>query len=617
MKKIIQKALASLLVVAIVITYACNSFAANDYGINYSGGTPLGASNVIIDPTLTDDLKPLMASATQTPNSAPGWRSGYMDDTSGCKPINYFTVSYNDPVDTSDNIGFTISNAQYRTDVKVKKATLEGATAETGSIPVGIMPNGSYIYGGWQPYIDSSCTEKPEGVALLRVKDNVRLFVELNLKLHKKNETDVFVSRGLYFGITDIDAAQSYKILNEGNQLETNNMFARSAESLQPTDTSATLKNMFNQDQHYVYSEYDAEEGTVLAIDGYSNLFTQLHEDTQEDGLDIVFGFMSPAGSGVQYYAKQYTVTYTSEEQGRITGITSEKIIGGENPSGSEATPDGYWEFCGWTADKNVKLRNGDEIPEGVLITDEEIKDVIVNDDIEFTAHYESEEFEIVYTTDGHGTITGIEDEVVYTHGNPSGSEQEPNTGYTFIHWISDESVTLTDGTVIPAGTPITDDQIQKVVVTENLVFTAIYETNDYTVTYTSDENGAITGKTEEGVEYGKNPTGTMETPNEGYEFKEWIADVDVTLTDGTTIKAGDPITPSQISLIVVDKDIKLTAINKAKEELVVPDTGSITKEGNNAEFTIISISTVVALASLLLISLMPKFFRKKIDFGK
>ena len=68
-----------------------------------------------------------------------------------------------------------------------------------------------------------------------------------------------------------------------------------------------------------------------------------------------------------------------------------------------------------------------------------------------------------------------------------------------------------------------------------------------YKVTYETTEKGTISGIKEEQVNHNGNPQNTIVTAQEGYTFKNWTANKDVTLTDGTTIAKGNPITNEQI----------------------------------------------------------------------
>lgn len=191
----------------------------------------------------------------------------------------------------------------------------------------------------------------------------------------------------MYFGLTDVDAGQSYKILNDGNKLSSSNMYAKSAELLQPEDSD--LRNMFVSSGNYIYSQYNADGHFNIREKG-NDVFVKLNEATQKDGLDVVFGFSGLAWSGVEYYAKQYTVNYISEDGGKITGLTEEKVMPEKNPSGSEATPNKDYKLDYWKADKDVTLEDGTVIKAGEKLTMEQIKQVVVDQDITFIAVYKA-----------------------------------------------------------------------------------------------------------------------------------------------------------------------------------------------------------------------------------
>ena len=56
-----------------------------------------------------------------------------------------------------------------------------------------------------------------------------------------------------------------------------------------------------------------------------------------------------------------------------------------------------------------------------------------------------------------------------------------------------------------------------------------------------------------------------------------WKANKDVTLKDGTIIKAGERITSKHLKQIIVTEDLKLTAFSDiATDTIKVPDTASV-----------------------------------------
>ena len=125
----------------------------------------------------------------------------------------------------------------------------------------------------------------------------------------------------------------------------------------------------------------------------------------------------------------------------------------------------------------------------------------------------------------------------------------------------------LTDGTIIETGEVITKSQLKTVKVKNDITFTAITKIKTHIVKYETDGNLDINIEQEE-KNYGSNPTLITITEHEGYEFKYWIANIDVKLTDGTTIEKGKEITHNQINTIIVSSDITLTTVAKIKTYL-------------------------------------------------
>ena len=500
-----RKIVAFLLATTSIVLGPANVFA-NNHGITYNktNAQELGISNVQEDTTLIDSLTPLIQSSQDAvstefakPNS---WQSGFIKDSvgivKGCLPAKYFKVSSNNAVGANNDYSFTISNNDYRAEVSFNDVSIEPSAAfGNKSASVAIIPGMSWLYSGWLIYSDADCTVLDESVARIS-SDDTRLFANLHMKMYRRNSTTPLVSNKLYFGLYDIDAAQSYKILNADSTFSKNNMYTKSIADLQ--ESGNPLKNWFvpaaTDGGPYIFSEYNpnatgSDKKTVSSANA-ANIFVKLGEQTQSNGLDIVLGFANDAASGISYYAKQYKVNYQSDENGKIdsvNGITTEQVISGENPSGSIQAPNEGYVFTRWTADTNVTLKNGTTITKGNPITGDEIKQVVVNSDITFTA-YHAKVFNVEYVSDENGTITGIIDETVEANNNPSGTDHISKNGYILSHWVADVDVLLEDGTTIKAGDPITSEQIKQVKVRQNIVFTAIHipkvaipETGDFT----------------------------------------------------------------------------------------------------------------------------------------
>ena len=485
--KILRLAIA--LIALPLIVWSGFTFAANSYNIEYSGGTELSASNV---KTLTGNLTTLVESnngqvQVSTSNSSK-WKSGYIYNTAGdntCIPFHYFFVNNSSNITASDGLSFRLTsgtNGKYDIEAQITSVTLDTTEPNSGrEYVVGVAEQQGFLYSGWwQVFHDAECTnavrktDDSETLNGLTRSRPDKIFVQLKTKLHKHNETAVFKSNEQYFALTDIDAAQSYKILNSDNQLSANNMYTIDISRLQPTNT--TLRNMFvsNNNGNYIYSQYTESED--IGLRGGNDIFVELNDNTQSNGLDIVFGFAEAAGSGLEYYSRQYTITYNSDDNGTITGRTSEVVFSGDNPSGSTQTPSDNYHFVCWKANKRVTLENGTTVAANTCIDDP--TQIAVSEDITFTAYHAIDQFNVEYVSDEHGTIpdSALKQEIRDYGTNPTGSESEPKEEYEFIYWVADVDVTLEDGTVIKTGEKLSPEQVKQVVIDQDIEFTAIHK---------------------------------------------------------------------------------------------------------------------------------------------
>ncbi len=388
MKKLLQGEVALVSIMLISAGLSANVFATENYGITYTGGEPLGESNVTIDPDLVDGLTPILANVihedNQYSNSAK-WEDGYYLNANGlCRAVKFFRVTDTTTITPNDNLKVSVSNDQYIMDISYEEASVENYVNDGKAFAVTMT--GNWIVGMARIYTDAECQNQSEDIKTNGPAQGSRLFVKTKITLYKKGQDSAFTSDKLYFGTMDIDAAQSFKILNPNNLMAKSNMFARSATDLQDKRDGAVLKNMFAGD--YIYSEYDVNGSpyTTVASDNESNIYVKIDQEVQRSGLEMVFGYGREAAAQATYYAQQYTVQYQSDARGEITGIVSEEVISGENPSTSTESPKDGYELEHWIADKDVTLTDGTIIKAGEPLTNDQIKFVVVTEDLVFTA---------------------------------------------------------------------------------------------------------------------------------------------------------------------------------------------------------------------------------------
>ena len=391
-----NKSILTTLALASTLLASSAAFAVNPYGMEYTGGEPLGADNVQIEPGLIDSLAPIIRindDKELTFSDSDLWQDGYTS-INGCTAIKYITINQDIITNNLSNVYYTIANRRYTAKVDIKNIGLknDGDSYVDGRITVAVYAENKLDrYGdmliGYQVYSDSECQDVIGNTRWLYPSHNSDVFVNTKITLEEKNGEGDLGSKQLFFGITDIDGAQSYKILNQDSKLTLNNMYAKSAEALQPTDSG--LRNMYVADGSYIYSQYDGRDFFDIATD--SDIYAKLGQTAIEDGLEMVFGFAAYARSGIQFYAQQYTVTYRSDSNGAIAAdsFTSEDVMPDDTPSGVSTTPKEGYELKYWTADRDVVLKDGTTIKAGEHILPGQVKQVVVGGNIVFTAHHE------------------------------------------------------------------------------------------------------------------------------------------------------------------------------------------------------------------------------------
>jgi hypothetical protein len=117
--------------------------------------------------------------------------------------------------------------------------------------------------------------------------------------------------------------------------------------------------------------------------------------------------------------------------------------------------------------------------------------------------------YTLTYTTDGNGTISGTATQNNVAYGSSGTSVTAvPNTGYHFVKWADTNSTSPTR----------TDANVQG-----DINAQATFAINMYTLTYTTDGNGTISGTaTQNNVAYGSSGTSVTAMPSPGYNFDHW-----------------------------------------------------------------------------------------------
>ena len=153
-------------------------------------------------------------------------------------------------------------------------------------------------------------------------------------------------------------------------------------------------------------------------------------------------------------------------------------------------------------------------------------------------------------------------------------------SGWCFDYWMADKEVTLSDGTTFDASKPITQAQLLKIVVKEDLTLTAYFRTAEtYTFHYLINNESKLKSisPSSEDVTEGSSPSGPTVEPMDGEEFGYWTATTDVELTDGTIIAAGTKFSDAQLKKIKATENTYFWAFAKSE----APYTVNYTTDGH------------------------------------
>ena len=380
--------------------------------------------------------------------------------------------------------------------------------------------------------------------------------------------------------------------------------------------------------QGYVIDYWTADKTIYRAIDNSSLLMKPIEKGTHLDALSYEVKTLDggSSGYGSQYYyvtedttftahfksTEPHTVTYKAASNGYIPdGQNTEKVVDGSSPV-SVPTPvakdPNKYVFDCWSADKDVTLTNDTVIPADNSITSDQIAKVKVTSNITFTAYFRISVANVTYETDGNGTVDPTSDRIALDAVSCRGAVDadsitlSPNPGFRLAYWTANKHVyiKLDENTWAEIEASNRLDDLTGIYVADDTIFTANLERYAYAITYKTAGGGTVSPETEL-VELGDYPVGCTITPNKGYEFDYWTANVALEIDDGnntdpqaegaTIIKAGDPITDEQLKLALLNDDVILTAHFKQtsvdpEPEPVNPDGGDTIKPADTGKLT-------------------------------
>ncbi len=122
-------------------------------------------------------------------------------------------------------------------------------------------------------------------------------------------------------------------------------------------------------------------------------------------------------------------------------------------------------------------------------------------------------EYTVMFVPGEHGSISGTASQTVNQGEDCTSITANPDTNYHFVNWTGDGFRTTTANPLTVTG------------VINNHTITANFAINTYSVTFTSESHGSLTGITTQTVNHGNNCSSVNAVPEDYYRFTGWHGD--------------------------------------------------------------------------------------------
>ena len=212
------------------------------------------------------------------------------------------------------------------------------------------------------------------------------------------------------------------------------------------------------------------------------------------------------------FSSSSYTLAYSAGANGTLSGSTSQAVSSGMSGSLVTAIANPGYHFVSWSDGATSAARS----------------DRNVTSNISVTANFAINSYTLAYSAGVNGTISGFTAQTVNSGLSGTQVTAVANPGYHFVSW--------SDGITSAARTDAN--------VSSNISTTASFVNNSYTLSYSADANGTISGSTAQTVNLGLSGTQVTAVANPGYRFVSWsdgimsAARTDANVTSNVSVKA-------------------------------------------------------------------------------
>ena len=206
-----------------------------------------------------------------------------------------------------------------------------------------------------------------------------------------------------------------------------------------------------------------------------------------------------------------FTVTFVAGSA-TLAGATSQNIAYDADCSAITATGTAAHHFVSWTG------------PNGFTSASNPLTVTNVTEDATYTANFDIDAFNVTFTAGEHGSLTGSVLQAINYGGDCEPVTAVADEHYRFANWTGSNGFTSTDN-------PLTVTNV-----TADDTYTANFAGSTYTVTFTADEHGSLSGQMSQTLEYEQDSTAVTALPAVGNHFVRWTGPGDFVSTDNPLI---------------------------------------------------------------------------------
>ena len=294
----------------------------------------------------------------------------------------------------------------------------------------------------------------------------------------------------------------------------------------------------------YRWGDYSSM--TIDPSDDCTFWYTTEYYDTQTNGNSG--NWQTRIGSFKFPGCNSYTLTYTTDGNGAISGTTPQTVITGGSGTAVTAVPNANYRFVKWSDNSVANPRTDTNVTASISV---------------------QAQFVRTYTIGG--SVSGLTGAnmvgLTLTDTTTSGTQVQSyaNVGFTFPTALASGDSWNVAVTTQPTGQTCGVSNGSGTNLSANVTnVTVTCTTNTYTLTYDTDGNGTISGTTPQtGVTYGTNGTAVTAVPNAGYHFVQW-SDASITnpRTD-TNVTTGISVTAQFAANVLVFTTQPTTSLNR------------------------------------------------------